>query len=205
MDLEDEIGRRKFLRTAGGLLVMAGTGKLLSACGDEPTDEQCHDPRVWNGDECVEPTDGNGSEILLYDDFREDSGLWDITLRESHNPQASYLNYTENGLEFINYNLYGNDTFQVPNSGALNLEIKWKVPPTDSNPNLIIKLHSPDWENQVDLRPHEMSPEADIWFTTKATIDRIGIDFFIDEMPDYTIHHSTSEFTNNEGDFNIYL
>ncbi|MBU1973791.1 MAG: hypothetical protein KKH52_00170 [Nanoarchaeota archaeon] len=29
-------------------------------CGDEPTDEVCRGDRVWDGDECVEPSNNNG-------------------------------------------------------------------------------------------------------------------------------------------------
>ncbi|MBU1622922.1 MAG: hypothetical protein ABIH82_06280 [Candidatus Woesearchaeota archaeon] len=108
MSLEDEIGRRKFLKTAGGLLVMAGTGKLLSACSE---------PLHYTND----PNDGNGNEFLLYDDFREDSGLWELEQSRT-NP---VLNYTPNGLEISDNWILSYDSFVLRN--GMSLEARWRM------------------------------------------------------------------------------
>ena len=184
MNLEDKInlGRRQFLVTMskGGVYMAAAPLLTQLACGEEaPPDggctsnSQCREPRVCYQNECVQPeqvqdagNDTGENGVLLYDDFRRDSGLWEIG-PESSLPEPAY-NYTSNGLEFRNYFFGSNERFQFPREGTLNFEYRWKVP-FEYEGNLL-GIHFLTGNYGLPLTPANLRVESEKWYTTKATI-----------------------------------
>ncbi len=215
MSLDDLIGRRKFLKTASGLLVLTGTGNLLSACGDEITSEQCREGREWNGEECVaepdadqdtgydvgredvqeDPVEDTGSEILLYDDFRSDSGLWNITER-GDNPS---LIYTNGGLEMRDQEFSARQSYSE--NINYHFEAKWKLVSVDDVSHFYFGMISMDTNHvgvNVLISP-SFYPDLDLtqWHTTKFVFDKTRASFYLDNHLEDEIDQSPYQAEND--------